>query len=97
MDSFRTIIRTMYRTSFRTTPGLAGLLFFRQLGIPPSLDSAGHREHVFVAHLLQHVAGQRGPEAAAAINHYLRPLVRHRRLNVALDDALAKKIGRAHV
>lgn len=60
---------------------------------PPAIE--GNRPRV--AHLAQVIRHQRRPEAAAAIEHQLCGLVRHLRLDIALDHALAQVDSALHM
>src|SRR5262245_12576857 len=75
--------------------GFTGLLppFDRQPALDPATNAAVERDDVGVAHLLQVVGRERRAEPAAAVEDERRRLVRERRLDVALDDALAQVDG----
>src|SRR5580698_3607004 len=73
--------------------GTASLLRQRIAFLAPVADSAVHRNHIGVTHLLQVVSGQRGTETTAAIEDHLRVEFRYTRFDVALDDALAEVNG----
>ena len=62
----------------------------RHLGFVPGAPTAGEREHVGVAHLLQGIGGERRAVTAAAVEHDLAVELRNGRLDVALEDALAE-------
>src|ERR1700738_3250763 len=61
--------------------------------LTPIPNSAVHRNHILVAHLLQVVGGQSRAEASTAIQHQLGVKRGNPRLDVALDDAFAQMKG----
>src|ERR1700678_1564610 len=68
-----------------------GYCFTKRISLlPPIANSAVHRNHIRVTHLLQIIRSQRRPEAAATVEHNFRPQIRHAGLDVALDDALTQ-------
>src|SRR5882672_5823985 len=76
-----------------TAPSTSSGLLRRFQRIPllaPLADSAIHRKHVGVTHLLQVVGRQRGPEAAATIEHQRSCEIGIFSLDIALDDPLAE-------
>src|SRR6516225_3709499 len=62
----------------------------RQSGGNPALPAAVHGFHVGVAHFLKIFRGERGTEAAAAVQNEFRLGIRHRLFDVALDDAFSQ-------
>src|SRR5262249_39591255 len=71
-------------------PATLALPAHRQARRRPRAPAAVHRLDPRVAHPLQVVGGERGAEAAAAVEDEVARLFRHRPLDVPLDDALAE-------
>ena len=63
------------------------------VGVLPRFPAAGQGEDVGVAHLLQYISGEGGPEAAAAVQDQFGRLVGDGGFDVAFDDAFTEVKG----